>query len=134
MESQTNLPHLSRAGIEPAHQAQQTCSTESPRGDSWDATSTIHEPQADAADVGNEAALTNHFYGTISVNPVTAKTRFATLIDEVVEHFTLQLGVDVTISVEMEARTKDGFSESLQRTIKENCNVLKFNTAEFERE
>lgn len=101
---------------------------------SWDAASTIHESSADAEVVGNETALKNHFYGTVSVDPVTAKTQFATLIDEVVEHFTLQLGVDVTISVEIEARTKDGFSESLQRTIKENCNVLKFNTAEFEQD
>jgi len=49
-----------------------------------------------------------------------------------VQPFTAQLGVEVTISVEIQANKKDGFDESLQRTIKENCNVLRFNSAEFE--
>lgn len=59
---------------------------------------------------------------------------FATIMDEVVQQFTAKLGVDVKISVEIEARNKDGFDESLQRTVKENCNVLRFGSAEFEEE
>ena len=50
----------------------------------------------------------------------------------VVPYLSSKLGVDVTISVEIEAKSKDGFDEGLQRTIKENCNVLKFSNAEFE--
>jgi hypothetical protein len=52
----------------------------------------------------------------------------------VVQQFTAQLGVDVTITVEIEAHKADGFDESLQRTIKENCNVLKFSAAEFDQD
>jgi hypothetical protein len=74
----------------------------------------------------------SHFYGTVELDAVKAKMDFATIMDEVVQQFTAQLGVDVTISVEIEARKKDGFDESLQRTIKENCNVLKFSSSEFE--
>ena len=74
------------------------------------------------------------FYGTISLDPVKAKFDFANIVDEVVQQFTAKLGVDVSISVEIQARSKDGFDESLQRTIKENCNVLKFSNAEFEDE
>ncbi len=59
---------------------------------------------------------------------------FATIIDEVVQQFTAKTGIDVTISVEIEARSRDGFDESLQRIVKENCNVLKFSSAEFEDE
>ena len=73
-----------------------------------------------------------HFYGTASLDPVKAKMDFATIMDEVVQQFTAQLGVEVTISVEIEAKKKDGFDESLQRTIKENCNVLRFSSSEFE--
>jgi len=40
--------------------------------------------------------------------------------------------VDVKISVEIQAQSKDGFDDALQRIIKENCNVLKFDSSEFE--
>jgi len=57
---------------------------------------------------------------------------FATIVDEVVQQFTADAGVEVTISVEIQAKSKSGFSETVQRTVKENCNVLKFGNAEFE--
>ena len=72
------------------------------------------------------AATKKQFYGTISLDPVKAKMDFATIMDEVVQQFTAKLGVNVRISVEIEANSQDGFNESMQRTVKENCNVLKF--------
>ncbi len=78
------------------------------------------------------AATNKQFYGTISLDPVKAKMDFATIMDEVVQQFTAKLGVDVTISVEIEAKSNAGFDEGLQRTVKENCNVLRFSNAEFE--
>ena len=80
------------------------------------------------------AATKKQFYGTISLDPVKAKMDFATIMDEVVQQFTAKLGVNVKISVEIEASSQDGFDESMQRTVKENCNVLRFNSAEFEEE
>ncbi len=74
------------------------------------------------------------FYGTINLDPVKAKMDFATIVDEVVLQFTSKLGVNVSISVEIEAKSAEGFDEGLQRTIKENCNVLRFSNAEFEEE
>ena len=73
-----------------------------------------------------------HFYGTVNLDPVKAKMDFATIIDEVVQQFTSKLGVDVAISVEIQAKSSNGFDESTQRTVKENCNVLKFRSSEFE--
>lgn len=81
---------------------------------------------------GPTASVKKQFYGTIALDPVKAKMDFATIMDEVVQQFTAKLGVDVTISVEIEAKTRDGFDEALQRTVKENCNVLRFSNAEFE--
>lgn len=72
------------------------------------------------------------FYGTVDLDPFKAKMDFAMLVDEVVEQFTKRTGVQVKISVEIEAGSDAGFDENLQRTIKENCSVLKFNGAEFE--
>lgn len=82
----------------------------------------------------SSAATRKHFYGTISLDPVKAKLDFATVMDEVVQQFTSKLGVNVKISVEIEAESQDGFNESIQRTVKENCNVLRFSSAEFEEE
>ena len=81
-----------------------------------------------------QAATKKQFYGTISLDPVKAKMDFATIMDEVVQQFTAKLGVNVRISVEIEANSQSGFNESMQRTVKENCNVLKFSSAEFEEE
>jgi predicted AAA+ superfamily ATPase len=84
--------------------------------------------------VSDVSAIKNRFYGTLELDAVKAKMDFATIMDEVVQQFTAQLGVDVTITVEIEAHKADGFDESLQRTIKENCNVLKFSAAEFDQD
>ena len=80
------------------------------------------------------AVVKNQFYATVDVDPVTAKLKFAELVDEVVEQFTAKLGVDVSISIEIQAKNSGGFDEGLQRSVKENCNVLGFNTAEFDAE
>lgn len=81
-----------------------------------------------------QTAAKRQFYGNIELDPVKAKIDFATIVDEVVQQFTAKLGVEVSISVEIQARSRDGFDEALQRTIKENCNVLKFSSSEFEEE
>lgn len=87
-----------------------------------------------SAESSSQAAAKKQFYGTVNIDPVKAKMDFAQIYDEIVEQFTSRLGVDVEISIEIQARSKTGFDESLQRTIKENCNVLKFSGAEFEGE
>jgi hypothetical protein len=77
-------------------------------------------------------SVKRHFYGAMKLNPVRATIEFATVVDEVVQQFTSKLGVDVNISVEIQAKAKDGFDENVQRTVKENCNTLKFTNADFE--
>ena len=80
------------------------------------------------------AAVKNHFYATVDIDAVTAKLKFAEIVDEIVEQFTAKLGVEVNISIEIKAKSKEGFDEGLQRSIRENCNVLGFNSSEFENE
>jgi len=59
--------------------------------------------------------------------------QFKEIVDKVVQYFTSKLSVDIKISVEVEveAKSRDGFDEAMQRTIKENCNILRFSNAEF---
>ncbi len=91
-------------------------------------------PAAPGATVAPTAAVKKQFYGSINIDPVKAKMDFAQIYDEIVEQFTSRLGVEVRISIEIQANSTTGFDESLQRTIKENCNVLRFGEAEFEGE
>jgi uncharacterized protein len=73
----------------------------------------------------------NQFYATVDIDAVTAKLKFAEIVDEIVEQFTAKLGVEVSISVEIQAKSRAGFDEGLQRSVKENCNVLGFKSDEF---
>lgn len=75
----------------------------------------------------------------VSVEPVgsdavRAKFDFAQIVDEVVQHFTTKPSATVTISAEIQAEDAGGFDDSTQRAVRENCNVLKFSSAEFEGE
>lgn len=72
------------------------------------------------------------FYGSIELDAIQAKKQFADLVDEVVLQFTSRPDVKVKIAIEIQAETSSGFDDSLQRAVKENCNVLRFKNAEFE--
>jgi uncharacterized protein len=76
----------------------------------------------------------NQFYATVDLDAVTAKLKFAEIVDEIVQQFTAKLGVEVSISVEIQAKSREGFDEGLQRSVNENCNVLRFSNAEFDYE
>jgi len=81
----------------------------------------------------NPPQLSKHqFYAGIELDPIHAKKQFADIVDEVVLQFTSKAGVNVTISVEIQANSAAGFDDGTQRSVKENCNVLKFKNAEFE--
>lgn len=73
-----------------------------------------------------------HFYGTVSLNAVTASMQFTDIMNEVIQHFSSQHDVEIEISLDIRATKSSGFSESLQRAVKENSNVLKFSAAEFD--
>ena len=58
--------------------------------------------------------------------------QFAQIVDEVIEQFTSKPGIDVTVSVDIRAHSRGGFDEATQRSVRENCKVLKFTNSEFE--
>ncbi|MEA3333548.1 MAG: DUF499 domain-containing protein [Pseudomonadota bacterium] len=74
------------------------------------------------------------FYGSVKLDPVSAPLTFSDITQEVIQHFSSQLGTTVSITLEIEAENDNGFSESLCRTVNENSKTLGFNSAEFEDE
>lgn len=125
-----------REKTKPAATPQVTPQPDSNTGDQpAPADTPANTPQATPGSSPSPAAgstIKKQFYGNINLDPVKAKMDFATIVDEVVQQFTSKLGVEVSISVEIQAKSKEGFDEGLQRTIKENCNVLRFGSSEFE--
>lgn len=51
------------------------------------------------------------FFGTTGLDPILAKKQFADVVDEVVQQFTTKVGSEVTITVEVQARSAAGFDE-----------------------
>ena len=119
---------------EAANYRARTRSAEQPDGESTPGKSTTASPGVGDAPQGDEEgkpALKRRFYGTVKLEPLKARVKFPEIDDEVIRQFT-STGVNVSISVEIQARSQDGFDESLQRTVKENSNTLNFESAEFE--
>ena len=79
-----------------------------------------------------QSATFSRFHGTIDINANDPIGHFTELVQNVIEHFTAQYGTEVTLSVDIEARRRDGFDVKTVRVVKENSTTLKFKTAEFE--
>jgi putative DNA methylase len=65
-----------------------------------------------------------------TLDNLKAQSDFATLMEEVVLHFTAK-GHDVVMKVDIEARASKGFEETTVRTVKTNGDALKFDSNEF---
>ncbi|WP_163373330.1 ATP-binding protein [Endozoicomonas acroporae] len=74
------------------------------------------------------------FFGTIDLDPQTAMMEFSDVVNEVLDHFVSKTGVQVSVSIDIRADAPEGFDEELQRTVRENCNSLKFSASGFEDE
>ena len=66
----------------------------------------------------------HQFFCSIDLDPIQAKKQFADIVDEVVLHFTSRPGIKVKIAIDIDAYAAAGFDESLQRVVRENCDVL----------
>lgn len=80
----------------------------------------------------DQPTLPKRFYGVVGLDAIGATLDFSKVVDEVIQHFAAQTGTEVSVTVEIEAISKNGFDTSMQRTVKENCGVLRFRTSEFE--
>jgi predicted AAA+ superfamily ATPase len=87
---------------------------------------------------GNETAepqrrnQKTRFFGVVELDPVTAKRDFATVVDEVLLHFTTVAGAKVRLRVDLEVEAAAPFSDAVMRTVSENARSLRFKGAEFE--
>jgi hypothetical protein len=78
------------------------------------------------------SAPQTQFYGFVELDPLKAKMEFSTIVDEVVQLFTLDPTAKVKLVVEVRAESETGFDDAKRRAVQENCRVLKFREHEFE--
>jgi predicted AAA+ superfamily ATPase len=80
-----------------------------------------------------EAKL-KRFHGTANLDPTRAGRDASRIADEVLSHLVSQVGAEVTVTIEIEARLPQGASDQLVRTVTENSRTLKFTSHGFEKE
>jgi hypothetical protein len=72
------------------------------------------------------------YYGRVQLDSQRAIKDIGLIVEEVVERLTSQIGCEVEIALEIDARRPDGFDETTIRTISENSRTLKFEDFGFE--
>ena len=74
------------------------------------------------------------FHGSVRVDPTRVGRDAGRIADEVIAHLAGQVGAEVTVTLEIEARLPGGATDQLVRTVTENSRTLKFDDHGFERE
>ena len=80
------------------------------------------------------AQLLRRFHGTVRVDSTRVGRDACRIADEVIAHLAGQMGAEVTVTIEIEARLPNGATDQLVRTVTENSRTLKFDSQGFEKE
>jgi hypothetical protein len=72
------------------------------------------------------------YYGRVGIDARRVNKDIGLIVEEVIERLTGQVGCEVEITLEINARRPEGFDESTVRTISENSRTLKFEQYGFE--
>jgi len=83
---------------------------------------------------GPAKAAPRRFYGTVKLDPARVGRDASRIADEVIAHLAGQVGAEVTITLEVEAKLPGGASDQIVRTVTENSRTLKFTSHGFESE
>jgi hypothetical protein len=74
------------------------------------------------------------FHGTANLDATRAGRDASRIADEVLSHLVSQVGAEVTVTIEIEAKLPQGASDQLVRTVTENSRTLKFTSHGFEKD
>ena len=72
------------------------------------------------------------YYGRVQIDPQRVHKDVGIIVEEVIERLTSQVGCEVEVTLEINAKRPEGFDESTVRTISENSRTLKFDHYAFE--
>lgn|GEM_PF-1143477 len=80
------------------------------------------------------ATQMKRFHGSVALDPISMGLDAAKIAEEIVQHFTSNVGTAVSITLEIEAHAPSGINDSTRRAVQENARTLRFISAEFEEE
>jgi predicted AAA+ superfamily ATPase len=89
---------------------------------------------AAAGAAGPAKAAPRRFHGTVRLDPARVGRDASRIADEVIAHLAGQVGAEVTVTLEVEAKLPGGASDQIVRTVTENSRTLKFTSHGFESE
>ena len=74
----------------------------------------------------------SRYYGRVEIDAQRVNKDVGLIVEELIERLSSQVGCEVAISLEIEAKRPEGFDEGTIRTISENSRTLKFEHYGFE--
>ncbi|MGQ4806671.1 hypothetical protein NKDENANG_00001 [Candidatus Entotheonellaceae bacterium PAL068K] len=80
------------------------------------------------------APIYRRFHGAVRLDPLRVARDAGRIADEVIQHFTRDVGATVEVTLEIQARLQQGASDKTVRDVTENCRTLGFQTFGFEAE
>jgi predicted AAA+ superfamily ATPase len=88
----------------------------------------------DSAPAPPAAQVLRRFHGSVRLDSSRVGRDAGRIADEVIAHLAGQMGAEVTVTIEIEARLPNGATDQLVRTVTENSRTLKFDSQGFEKE
>jgi hypothetical protein len=96
-------------------------------------TSEIEKPEETSSEPSSEKpSVKSRYFGVASLDPERNARDFGRISTEVLAQFLAIEGIQVEVTVEIRATTKDGFSDDKIRIVSENARTLKFKQSGFE--
>jgi predicted AAA+ superfamily ATPase len=93
----------------------------------------LTDPSSNRGGVAPPAAPpSRRFHAAVTLDPLRLGRDAAQIAEEVVQHLTRGVGVEVRITLEIHADLPEGASEKMIRDVTENCRTLRFNDYGFE--
>jgi hypothetical protein len=78
--------------------------------------------------------LLRRFHGSVQLDSARVGRDASRIAEEVIAHLAGQMGAELTVTLEIQARLPNGASDQLVRTVMENSRTLKFDSHGFERD
>ena len=92
------------------------------------------DPDSDPDSDPDPVPSSQRFFGSVQVDPERLVKEAGDIANEVLTHLTTKPGVQVEVSLEINAVIPQGLAEDELRVIRENCSTLKFASFDFEQE
>ncbi|MBL9178169.1 MAG: hypothetical protein JNM65_08905 [Verrucomicrobiaceae bacterium] len=90
------------------------------------------QPPAPPAAGSASAAKSHSFFGSVEVNPSTAKMRLVQLAEEIISVLSSDPNAELKVTMEISADFPNGVSDQIKRAVSENANSLGFKTKDWE--